>query len=56
MTSGKLQEIGITVLAKNTFYNDAVTAWNLVAKSIKNCATLWSVKKQIKEFVKSLPI
>ena len=35
ITSGKLKDIGLTVIAKNTFYNDAVSAWNLAPDSIK---------------------
>ena len=56
VTNGSLQETGRTILAKNTFYNDAVVAWNLAPEAIKKCATIWSAKKQIKEFVKKLPI
>ena len=56
ITNGTLQETGRSSLAKNTFYNDAVAAWNLVPESIKKCVTIWSAKKQIKEFVKNLPI
>ena len=52
VTNGKLQEEGRTVLAKNTFYNDAVVAWNRAPDSIKKCVTIWSAKKQNKEFVK----
>ena len=52
ITNGNLQEVERTVLAKNTFYNDAVVAWNLAPDSIKKCATIWSAKKHIKEFVK----
>ena len=29
ITSGKLKEKGLTVIAKKLFYNDAVSAWNL---------------------------
>ena len=56
ITNGKLLEIGISSLAKDTFYNDAVKAWNAAPEVIKNCTTIWTAKKQIKSFVKSLPI
>ena len=56
ITNGNLQEVGRTVLAKNTFYNDEVVAWNLAPDSIKKWATIWLAKKHIKEFVKKLPI
>ena len=50
---------------RNTFSTDfsfkifepfIASPWNLAPESIKNCVTLWSVKNQIKEFVKLLPI
>ena len=44
ITNGNLQEVGRTVLAKNTFYNDAVVARNLVPDSIKMCYNLVSQK------------
>ena len=39
ITSGKLKEIGLTLIAKNTFYNDAVSAWNLAPDTIKKTLT-----------------
>ena len=35
ITNGKLLEIGISSLAKDTFYNDAVKAWNAAPEVIK---------------------
>ena len=46
ITSGKLKDIGLTVIAKNTFYNDAVSAWNLAPDSIKNCDSIWTAKER----------
>ena len=37
VTSGKLQEIGVSNTAKNTFFNDGVKAWNKIPENIKNC-------------------
>ena len=56
VTSGKLVEIGVSIHAKNTFYNDGVKAWNRAPDEIKNCKTIWAAKKAIKSFVKSLPM
>ena len=56
ITNGTLVEKGVSILAKNTYLNDAVRAWNLIPDTIKNCETIWSAKKSIKQFVKTLPI
>ena len=56
VTSGRLKEVGLTVCAKNTFFNDGVKAWNKAPDSIKNCKTIWAAKKAIKSYVKSLPM
>ena len=56
VTNGKLQEIGVSNTAKNTFYNDGVQAWNKIPENIKKCKTIWSAKKAIKKFVKTLPM
>ena len=56
VTSGKLKEIGLSITAKNTFYNDGVKAWNRIPENIKNCKTIWTAKKAIKIFVKTLPM
>ena len=40
VTSGKLVEIGVSIHAKNTFYNDGVKAWNRAPDEIKNCKTI----------------
>ena len=47
-TNGSLVEEVKSILAKNTFLNDATKAWNLIPDSIKNCKTIWSAKKAIK--------
>ena len=48
VTNGKLQEEGRTVLAKNTFYNDAVVAWNRAPDSIKNVLQSGQLKNRSK--------
>ena len=35
ITCGKLKQLGITCLAKDTFYNDAVKAWNAAPDVLK---------------------
>ena len=42
--------------APKTCVSDAIKLWNLAPESIKNSATLHSLKKKTKEFVKTLPI
>ena len=36
--------------------NDAIRAWNLIPDTMKNCETIWSAKKSIKQFVRTLPL
>ena len=56
VSNGTLIEEGKSILAKNTFLNDAIKAWNLLPDSIKNCKTLWSAKKATKNFVTTSPM
>ena len=39
-----------------TFSNDAAKLWNLTPMSLRECKTIFAVKKQIKLFVSTLPI
>ena len=55
-TSGKLIEEGISSLAQNTYYNDAIRVWNMAPEAIKMCGTIWSAKNEIKKLVKTLPL
>ena len=55
-TIGTLQEAKITTKSERTFLNDAIHIWNLAPSSIKNCTTIYSVKKAIKAFVSTLPV
>ena len=50
-----LMEQGLTELCKKTFLNDAAHLWNSTPISIKDSNSLYSAKKEIKTFVKSLP-
>ena len=51
-----LVENGVIDLRKAIFINDGIRLWNLAPASITTCKSLYSVKKQIKLFVKTLPI
>ena len=48
-------EHGLTDLCKRTFLNDAAHIWNVTPDSIKVAKSLYSAKKAIKTFVKTLP-
>ena len=49
-------EIGKTNVTKNSCISDAVRIWNLAPDSVTGSDTIYSAKKAIKSFVKSLPI
>ena len=53
---GNLVEKGVIKVTKNTFLNDAKKAWNKAPESLKSCKTIWSAKKEIQKFVKTLPV
>ena len=55
-TSDQLIEPGKTCILQNTSLSDASRAWNKVPNCIRQCETIWSAKKEIKKFVKQLPI
>ena len=53
---GNLIENGKSKKAKKTFINDSARVWNNAPKQIKSCVSLSLAKKEIKAFVKTLPI
>ena len=55
-TNGNLVEPGTSCLAKQTFINDSARVWNRAPQSIRICSSLYSAKKEIKKFVKTLPV
>ena len=55
-TNGNLMELGTSNMAKQTFINDSARVWNRAPQTIKNCTSLYSAKKEIKKFVKTLPV
>ena len=57
ITSGKLVESGgVSGLTSKTCVNDAVTLWNIAQDKVTQANTINIAKKEIKTFVKSLPI
>ena len=47
---------GKSAKAQSTFYSDAASLWNNASETIKNAKSLYSVKKEIKKFIVTLPI
>ena len=54
--NGNLLEPGGSNKAKKTFINDSARVWNKAPQSLKSSASLYLAKKEIKSFVKTLPI
>ena len=55
-TNGTLCASGITVIAKSSFINDGKNIWNKAPAALKLYKSLYSVKTEIKKFVKLLPL
>ena len=55
-SEGKPCDIGLKLLTKKTCVSDAIRLWNRAPNSITKSTTLNNVKKEIKTFVRSLPI
>ena len=56
ITNGKIIEEGTSEKSTSTFINDATRAWNNAPRNIKDCKSIHSAKKAIKQFVKTLPV
>ena len=54
--SHHLVQQGKSELSSRTFINDATRVWNQAPIELKMCETIYSAKKEIKKFVKTLPI
>ena len=52
---GKLIETGFSNLSKDSYLSDGIRLWNKAPDSIIKCKSIYSVKKTIKAFVKTLP-
>ena len=53
---GRPIEIGKTNLVQKTFASDLIHIWNKAPNSIKESKTLYQAKRNIKLYVKSLPV
>ena len=56
ISKGELIETGKTDLLQSTYLNETSKAWNKTPSEIKSCNSIWAAKKEIKKFVKELPI
>ena len=56
MTKSTPIEQGSTNLISKTCISDAIKVWNLAPMDIKSCNSLYSLKRKVKDFVKTLPI
>ena len=56
MSNRTPKELGTTTLISKTCISDAIKIWNHAPMDIKNSETIYSVKKKVKEYVKTLPI
>ena len=56
ITYGKLKESGKSVITQATLINDAIRAWNRAPKEVHLSTSYNVAKKNIKSFVKTLPI
>ena len=54
--SNRPVEIGKSCLTQKTCISDAIRLWNLAPEKIKCCLSVGQVKKEIKSFVKILPV
>ena len=55
-TKGRLCELGKTSVVQNTCISDAKKLWNRAPAIITTCESMYIAKKEIKKFVKNLPI
>ena len=56
MTKRTPVEQGNTNLLSKTCISDAIRIWNQAPMNIKTSSSLYSLKKSIKDYVKTLPI
>ena len=55
-TALNLVELKTIAMSSKTFKNDAIRIWNQAPDSRKTCESLYTAKKAIKSFIKTLPI
>ena len=56
VATGEIRENAKTKLSQSSFMGDVPKVWNKAPMNLKQSKTLSSVKKEIKTYVKSLPI
>jgi hypothetical protein len=54
--SGNLPENGRSNVVQKSFVGDATRCWNTAPANIKMCKSLVTVKKEIKKYVRTIPI
>ena len=54
--ANRLREVGKSDLVQRTCISDAIRVWNRAPEKIKNSKSLYTAKKEIKTFAKTLPI
>ena len=54
--AGRPIEIGKSALTQKTCVSDAIYLWNRALKDVTESKTIYQAKKEIKSFVKTLPI
>ncbi len=55
-TRGEVVEVGSSTKTIKSFIGSATRLWNLAPEAIKNAATIWRAKAEIKKFCLSLPV
>ena len=55
-TAGRPKEIGKSILTQKTCVSDAIHIWNKAPKSVTESNSLYQAKKEIRTYVRSLPI
>ena len=56
LSNGDIIEEGYSVKSLCTFQNYSTRLWNKAPSNIKLCSTIYTAKKEIKKFVKTLPV
>ena len=56
ITRGDVIQTASSNLSQATFLNDAFKIWNKAPRQLKTCKLLFSVKKEIRNYVKTLPL
>ena len=55
-SAGRPVEIGKTTLTQKTSVSDSIHLWNRAPIKVTGCVTIAQVKKEIRNYVKQLPV